>query len=460
MKRRALPIRWRLTVWYGAMLVAGFALLGLALYIGLRVLLMDSFHEQLDSQADLVVSAIQQTPGSPIIQPATQAAFSSDDRFVMLFDATGAVTVDTGAAIGGVAVDADAVQAALAGETNTEVRHVNGEKFGVTTRPIRGGDEITGAVQVGISFDDVDETLRLLLLALLIATPIAVALATLGGYLAAGRALAPVATITSHAASIGADDLGARLDLDLPDDELGRLARTFDAMLARIEEQVERQRRFTGDAAHELRTPLAAMRTEVDLALSRPRDSAAYHAALEALDRDLARMTDLLSALLLLARSDSGRLALDRSAFDAAGIIEAVAEHYRPSAAEQSVELRTVAGSCPVTADEDLIVQVLTNLVDNALAHTPPGGSVTLGCMSHGDRMALWVEDTGSGIAAEHLPNVFDRFYRVDEGRTRNRGGAGLGLGICRAIAEAHGGSIDITSRPGSGTRVELTLPS
>ena len=460
MRLRALPIRWRLTAWYGAMLVAGFALLGLALYIGLRILLMDSFREQLDGQADLVESAIQQTPDGPWIDDATRNAFASDDRYLLLFNAAGNAVLDKSASVGGVAPDPDAIRSALAGETVTRIRELNGERFGVKTRPVRSGETIVGALQVGTTFDDVDETLDLLLVALLIATPVAVALATAGGYLAAGRALTPVATITQHAAGIGSDDLGARLNLDLPDDELGRLARTFDGMLARIEEQVERQRRFTGDAAHELRTPLAAMRAEVDLALSRPRDAVAYQAALEALDHDLGRMTDLLSALLLLARSDAGRLAPDRNLFDAAGTVDAVAEHYRARATEHSVELQSAIESCRVTADEDLIVQVLTNLVDNALAHTPPGGRVTLGCQPDDGKVVLWVEDTGTGITAEHLPRVFDRFYRVDEGRTRDRGGAGLGLGICRAIAEAHGGTIGITSQPGSGTRVELMLPA
>ena len=281
--------------------------------------------------------------------------------------------------------------------------------------------------------------------------------AAAGGYLLAGRALlrSPPSPISRRASAPAT--FGARLDLDLPDDELGRLARTFDAMLARIDDAFERQRRFTGDAAHELRTPLSLMRSQVDLALARPRSTGAYRDACR-LDETSERLTGLVGTLLTLARSDAGQLATERAPFDLAETVRLVARAVRPLAEEAGVDLRDETAPAPLVADEDLLVQVLVNLVDNALAHTPAGsGRSSLAAGRRRPGPALGRRHR-KGIPAEHQARVFDRFYRVDAGRSR-AGEDGLGLAICKAIAEAHGGTIALTSRSGSGTRVELVLP-
>jgi heavy metal sensor kinase len=302
--------------------------------------------------------------------------------------------------------------------------------------------------------------LRVLMLGLTIAAPIVLLLAAGGGYLLAGRALQPVASITALAGSVSAADLHTRLDLNLPDDELGRLARTFDGMLGRIEDAFERQRRFTGDAAHELRTPLSFIRSQVDLALARERSPDEYREALQAIDGDLGRLTGLVGTLLMLARSDSGHVPLERAPLDLTATVGLIIEQYRPLADEAGITLVDESGSAELIGDEDLIIQVLVNLLDNAIAHTPADGRITVGCRTDGDWAHLCVADTGHGISIEHQSLVFDRFYRVDEGRSRHIGGAGLGLSICRAIVEAHGGSIALSSRPGAGTTVEIRLPT
>ena len=255
-------------------------------------------------------------------------------------------------------------------------------------------------------------------------SPFLLLVAAGGGYLLAGRALAPVAAITDLAARVGAQDLHARLHLDLPDDELGRLAQTFDAMLARIEDSFERQRHFTGDAAHELRTPFSLMRTQVDIALARSRSAAAYREALHGLDGDLQRLTGLVSTLLTLARADTGRLVPDRSAFNLANTVALILEQYTPVADEAGIDLRAETEPAPLEADEDLLIQVLVNLIDNALAHTPRSGTVTVGCRSAAE-VQLWVSDTGRGVRTADQERVFDRFYRVDPGRARVNGGQG-----------------------------------
>lgn len=454
-----LPIRWRLTVWYTAFLAVVLALSGLGLYLGLRHILYDNFHDLVQNTFALAHSAVRTDGNRLSLDASTEASLRNDERFVRLFDLDGTVIVDTSAAAGTIPLDPNLVHGALAGQTRTTTAPGDDGPMKIVTAPVHANGAIAGALQVGVSRGDTDEVLGALILVLGIIAPLSLVTAAVVGYVLAGRALAPVAAITQTAAGIGAGDLHARLNLPLPDDELGRLARTFDAMLARIEDAFERQRRFTGDAAHELRTPLSLMRGQVDLALSRPRSAEDYRTALTDLDQDLERLTGLVGTLLTLARADAGRLPLVRAPMDLADTIALLLEQYGPLADEAGVTLTDESSPAPLNGDEDLLIQLLVNLLDNALAHTPTGGRITVGCRTEGDRVHLWVADTGSGIPPEHQSRIFDRFYRVDTGRTRAEGGTGLGLAICKAIAEAHGGTISLASREGKGTRVELTLP-
>lgn len=452
-----LPVRWRLTLWYAVLFAAALLVFGVGLYLGLRARLYETLDEQLAAQARLVQTAVRVEAGNPTL--AGDPAPLDDELFVRLLDRDGAIVVDSGAAFGGVPLRSRPIAAALGGRTSLLSVRVEGETLRVMTVPVHGGDTVTGVLQVGLPREEVDEALAKVLSLLAVTAPLVLVVAVGGGYLLASRALAPVAAITGLAARIGGQDLHARLNLDLPDDELGRLARTFDGMLARVEDAFERQRRFTGDAAHELRTPLSVMRSQVDLALARPRPAEEYREALQGLDGDLDRLVGLVGALLTLARVDAGQLVLGRAPFDLADTVGLVMEQYAPVAEEAGVTLEDQSSPTPLVADEDLLVQVLVNLLDNALAHTPAGERITVGCRAEGDRVRLWVVDTGSGIAPEHRERVFDRFYRVDAGRTRQQGGTGLGLAISKAIVEAHGGTITLASQVGPETRIELVLP-
>jgi len=488
---RRLPVRVHLMLWFTLLLAAVLALFGGIVFFGLRDRLYASFDEQLLDQATLALATIEGQNGIPRLAPGAQDA----EYFLRLVDANGHVVSAPDERFGEVPLDPSVVAAALGGRTPFDLVRLHGvpaetpdpadiggqdeqtdsgasddprnqatsgaATLRLVTLPVRlnGTGPIVGALQVGLDRDDIDEALAQLLTVLTLASPLVLLAAAIGGYLLAGRVLAPVAAITQLAGRIGERDLHKRLDLDLPDDELGRLARTFDAMLARIEEAFERQRRFTADAAHELRTPLALMRAQVDLALARRRSADAYREALVGLDGDLQRLTGLVGTLLTLARADTGRLVPESASFDLADTIALVAEQYAPLTEAAGVSLREDVEPTPTVADEDLLMQVLVNLVDNALAHTPQAGAVTIGCRANNGQVHLWVADTGSGIAADHLARVFDRFYRSDSGRARERGGAGLGLAISRAIVEAHGGTIALTSEAEQGTCVDLTLP-
>jgi heavy metal sensor kinase len=463
---RRLPIRWRLTLWHAVLLVVVMALFSGTLYFFLRQQLYDSQDEQLLEQAAVFLEAVQVDDARPRFKSTTVDGADSE-YFLRLLDTKSRTIRDSGDSYAGVPVDDVVVASALAGETaySTGLDDA-GETIRMISLPVRAEEAdgaadgaVVGVLQIGLDRDELDEPLAEFLHALGLVGPFTLLFSAVGGYLLAGRALAPVTTITDLAERISPRDLGARLDLDLPHDELGRLARTFDDMLARIDDAFERQRRFTGDAAHELRTPLSMMRSQVDLALARPRSDAFYQEALQRLDDDVDRMTGLVSTLLTLARADAGQLTLDRAPFDIADTVELVVEQYAPIAAEAGITLRGEPATAPLVADEDLLVQVLVNLIDNALAHTLAGGVVTVGCGMNDCHIRLWVSDTGEGIAPEHQDRVFDRFYRVDAGRSRERGGTGLGLAICRAIVEALNGSISLASELGRGTCVEILLP-
>jgi heavy metal sensor kinase len=454
-----LPIRWRLTLWYTLLSAIGLLLLGVALSLGLRATLYENFEEQVRNETAFALNAVSVGDGRLQVDPGGFDQLENDDHFVRVIDPHGRVVYQFDSALADVPLDQTGYRRALAGEIAYEVRQGSGDAIGIVSQPVQIGRELVGVLQVGTTRGDTEEVLRTILLAFLIAGPVVLALAAIGGYLMAGRALAPVRQITKLAASIDPSDLDARLSLELPDDELGRLAQTFDAMLARIERGFERERQFTADAAHELRTPLGIMRSQVDLALRRPRSSDEYRTALAALDGDIDRMARLVSALLTVSRSESGQLVLQQVTLDLQELIRATLASWQPLATERDLRLIDESSPVEVHADADLLAQMLTNLIDNAVAHTPSGGSIAVGCSADEKLARLWVADTGSGIPVEHQARVFDRFYRVDPGRSRGLGGAGLGLTITRAIAEAHGGTILLASTPGSGTRVDVALP-
>ncbi len=457
---RRLPFRVRLTIWYGVLFAVLLLLLGVLLYAGLRWRLDSAFDDQLQGQANLILSTID--PAGDAVTADAGAAMRNDEEYVVrLLDGRGEVVTERGSAAV-IAQDRAGVEQALNGDsTYRSIVDRDGERLRILTVTIRGdeGGEIVGVLQVGLDRGDLDETLAQVALGLLILVPVAVLVTAVGGYVLSGPALRPVADITDLANSIDERDLHERLDYRGPNDELGKLASTFDAMLARIENAFQRQRRFTADAAHELRTPLSLMRSQVDIARSRPRSADDYRHALDGLDADLQRLTALTDALLSIARLDSPEMTPDLAAFDMAGTISSVLTLYQGSAESAGIVLTGDTRPTPLVADEDLMIQVLVNLLDNALAHTSPGEQVTAGCAPGDESVHIWVKDTGAGIPAPDQARVFDRFYRPDPGRSRTRGGAGLGLAICKAIVDAHHGTIALTSTVGAGTTIDIRLP-
>jgi heavy metal sensor kinase len=466
---RRIPIRWRLSLWYTALTALVLALFSFAIYQGLETQLADQLDEDLRSQAALAAASVTFGSGNAILEAAYRDQLS-EEALLWVIAPDGVVLLSIrGSELEEAPPEMDHLGRALDGKTTLETVAGNGESLRVITVPIRARDQfgstnrVISALQLAYSRDRITDTVELLLTALLVVAPVGIAISALTGYWLAGRALRPVADITHLASQIDGDDLGSRLNLDLPDDELGRLASTFDSMLVRIDEAFQRQRQFTGDAAHELRTPLALMRSQIDLAMTQAESTSEYREALAALDGDVTRMTALVGMLLSLARADAGQLTPNREPVDLADLARDVTEQLEPIAAETGITLQANLEPVTATVDADMIIQVLVNLIDNAIKHTPIGGTVTVGVARANAAATITVSDTGAGIPAVHLPRIFDRFYRVETGRARSAGGSGgigLGLAICQAIAHAHQGTLTASSEEGKGSTFRLTIPT
>lgn len=302
------------------------------------------------------------------------------------------------------------------------------------------------------SLQAINAELNRLTRTLLTLIPFALLLASAGGMFLTGRALAPVREVTDAAGRIGVEDLSERLPVR-GKDEFARLEATFNGMLERLEGAFERQRRFVADASHELKTPLTVIKANSSLALSDPDLPTDYRETFLEIDRAADRTSRLVQDLLLLARTDHGQLPLKEAEVAAESLFSGVLAEAKKLYPEGAT-LQVTVGKESFWGDAHLLHRLLLNLVDNALRHTPREGTVTLVAQPSG----FVLSDTGEGIAPEHLAHLGERFYRVDSARARSGGGTGLGLSIARAIVEAHGGTLQITSQPGKGTTVTVTL--
>jgi two-component system heavy metal sensor histidine kinase CusS len=282
------------------------------------------------------------------------------------------------------------------------------------------------------------------------------------GYQIARQGIRPVEEMAATARRITSAHLGERIVAEGYPFELASLAATFNQMLDRLEDSFERISRFSADIAHDLRTPVNNIRGEAEVALARARSIEEYRDALESSLEETVRLSDLIGNLLFLARTESPLTNLRRERVDVAELLASVCDYYEASAADGRISLTTDSGERPVIAELDrtLMQRAVGNLVSNAVAHTPPGGSVTLAASAEIDRICIEVRDTGIGIPREALPRVFDRFFRVDPSRSQASGGTGLGLSIVQGIVSLHQGRVEIASQPGDGTRVALYLPS
>jgi heavy metal sensor kinase len=451
-------LRFRLTLWYIALLALTLAAFSAGVYFAMRASLYSNLDDSLDSRAEILSRLIMRDGG--LDTGSLDPASAGDEEFVRIFTPEGDLVFSDLSAGDGPPADATAVAAALAGRESRRSEYNGDEHLRVLTAPVTENGTVVGAIEIGLTEDDLRESLSSLLLIIVIAYPLALVVTAGGGILLANRALRPIDRITRAARRIGAEDLSQRLNLKLPDDEVGRLARTFDEMIARLEDSFLRQRQFTADASHELRTPLTAIKGQAEVALQREREPDDYREALRVINGQVDRMIRLVASLLTLARADAGTTSIKRERISIGSVIDDAVGHVRTAAGDDGVSIEAqAADGLAVTGDRDLVLQLLLNLLDNAVKYSAGRGLVRISSRTANGSAEITVEDTGPGIPPEHLPYVFDRFYRVDDARSRSAGGAGLGLSISRWIAEAHGGTLRVASTPGQGAVFTLTLP-
>ncbi|MSO41952.1 MAG: HAMP domain-containing protein [Solirubrobacterales bacterium] len=459
---RRLSIRAKLTAAFAAASLLVLALAGLFVYLRVQSDLTDSIDGSLENRADELAARVSSgAPGS--LNLGSQGLVESEDSFAQILTPRGTVLVTRPAAgppIASTTLEPGAGPALDRAETSVAGRRqillADRELPGIegTARILAGaatGGGRTVVIVVGASTVDREEALSALRGTFLIATPVAILLASGFGYLLAGRAIAPVAAMRRRAEEITLERSGERLPLPRADDEIHQLGETLNAMLDRIEVSLDRERVFVADASHELRTPLAILRTELELADRPGRSTEELLLAVRSAGEEVDRLSRLAEDLLVIARSDRGELPISREAVQLDVLLGRVSERFAARAAEGGREL-VVSAPAGTTAELDAmrVEQALGNLVDNALRH----GEGEIRLVAAGDdagRCVIEVSDQGAGFPADFAPQAFERFTRADSGRTGE--GAGLGLAIVKAVAEAHGGAAEIM-----GSRVRITF--
>jgi heavy metal sensor kinase len=450
-------IRWRLTLWYGAVLAVVVAAFGSVVYFSARHQLLHRIDEGISEELADVLFEIRRARTEAELGEWLERRFGQHEGFDYQITRTGGERFFANGRLGDKSLPLP--ERSLSEVHSFQSVSADGHRWRIGSVQARGPAGVL-TVQVARPLEELDHESGELLLALLLAGPLTLLVAVSGGYFLARRALAPVNVLRRRTNEITADRLDRRLPVSNPADELGLLAGTINEMIARLERSFAEVRRFTADASHELRTPLAVIHSEAEIALGRasasPEQQARLGSILEECDR-LGRLTD---QLLSLAREDAGVSRQTRERLDLAALAAGTVETMRPLAEAEGVRLH-VGGSASVwvEGDEARLRQVFFNLLDNAIKYTPEGGEVDVRVESMDGRAVATVRDTGEGITAEHLPRVFDRFYRVDKARSRERGGTGLGLSIVRSVVAAHGGNIELDSAPGRGTTARVLLP-
>jgi len=464
----ARSIRFRMALWYAALLAGALALFGASTYVGLERYLQKSLEESLIKQArsigDVLLVNINQS-GEDYVDNEITEHYSPEinGRFIRVTRADGKRIYVSGPPKDGTFDPALVVAPRLpvAQEFTREVEMSDGHELLLNGLPYRAGDGTQFLIEVAAPYNQIESVLRGLLLTFALGLPLIVALAIGGGYLLMRRALHPVDDIRQKAAQITSRNLSERLPVVHTGDELERLATDLNRMIARLEESFLQINRFSADASHELRTPLTILQGELEAVAQKgqslpPDVRDTIGSALE----ETQRLSKIVESLLAISRLEAGEARVQPLRLDFAELARTTADQMKLLAEEKHISL-TSDGNEPVEveADPSRLKQVVVNLLDNAIKYTPEGGEVSVSVMRQDGHAVLEVGDSGIGISSVDLPHIFDRFYRADKARSRQMGGTGLGLSIVRSICLAHGGQIIVNSTEGRGSLFRVELP-
>ncbi|RNC72242.1 MAG: HAMP domain-containing protein [Desulfuromonadales bacterium] len=460
-------IRFSLTLWYAVTLAVILVLFSSFIFLILRNQLTKDFDRELLTVAEAVAS--------PTLEPFRRAGPSVFDqvledfigtrlsgKYVQVMDGSGRVTASSKSVEElRIPYGSSASRRAAEGKVTYETK-VNLGLYPVRTitYPMMDGGRLAQVVQVGTSLKGVAETLEKVILVFAVSIPLSLLLWSVGGWFLAGRALKPVDLITRSARKITAENLSHRLEVANPQDEIGRLAQTFNDTLERLENAFTRVRRFSADVSHELRTPLTILRGETEVGLRWAREPDEFRELFRSNLEEINRMSQIIEALLELSRAEEGGLRLELAELDLDGHLAELVQQSRLIEPEKGLRITFTAHE-PVAIRGDWLRlrQVFMNLLDNAVKYTSAGGEVSVVLDSCNGYARVMVVDSGSGIPSDDLSHIFERFYRVDKARNRADGGCGLGLSLARLFTEAHGGRIEVVSEVGKGSVFTVYLP-
>ena len=458
-------IRVRLTIWYGCGLALIMILFASALYLVMSRALEDQIDHSLEDAAMAAARSLEEHRFGPflLLDDLAQAfpELALLDKFFQIFGPQGQITLQSAnITTRNIPLSESAMQAALQGQATYEsVRFQGGISIRLLSYPIKHGETLVNILRVGTSLRPVEEMLNRLVFVLLIGSPLAVIVSMFGGWFLAGRALRPVDTITLAAQRIAAGDLTQRIHTTSAD-EIGRLASTFNDMIARLEASIRQIRQFSADASHELRTPLTITKGETELALRKERTPEVYREVLESNLEEIDRMSRIVDELLFLSRADLGEIKIAKEPVQLDQLVQEI--QHQAIVLGKDREVETVLGTLEptqVVGDEWRLRELFLNIVDNAVKYSREKGTVEIN-LEHANGMAkISVQDNGIGISPDEQKLVFDRFFRSDTARAHAQKGTGLGLAICKWIAETHQGQIQVESTPGHGSRFTIFLP-
>ena len=457
MKRRSL--RFRLTAWCTLILALAFSLAGLGVWWILRQSILETVDKDLRSRLEAFRAYLGEERALPDAaslseELAEQAATAPRGTRFRITGANGRALYSSPGA--GSWPSALPPPTALSPKGRAETILDSGMPYRLLAAPVS-----LGVVQIGVPLDEFFEMLDRFTWTAAFAFPLLLLLATLGAYWMSGRALAPLERVTRAAQQIQASNLSERLPVDGPGDELDRLSSTLNLMFGRLQAAFDRLVQFTADASHELRTPVAIMRTTAEVTLTRTRATPEYIAALERILQESEHTTALIEDLMTLARADAGAGDVALQPVDLAACLRQTCAEVRVLAEAAQLRLETeLPTHCSIQADEPLLRRLFLVLLDNAIKYTPPNGLVQVSLRTRGASACVTIADTGAGIPAEHLPHIFERFYRAAQHRSRADGGAGLGLSIAQWIAARHGSKITVESAPHAGSTFQVCFPA
>ena len=460
-------LRFRLLSWYAGVVAGVFVLLAVLMYGGLRVYLEQSLARaqlrRAQQIADTLLTKIDDTGEAHVISEINSwFAPETNDRFIRITRSDRSLLYLSHSPKD-LSFDADSVPSLPAAAARTSWREVGlagNHPLLVAAVPCKSDGGRNFVVEVGASLEPMNAVLLRLILLLSFALVVMLVVAAAGGYYLIGRSLAPVDLMARSAEQITLHNLADRLPVAETGDELQRLSLSLNNMISRLEDAFRHNRRFIADASHELRTPLTIMRGELEGIVEQTHNSPDIQRTAASILEEVERLARIVEGLFAVSRLDAGEAQKECVAFDLADLATNTADQMMLLAEDKGISVSCNAPKAvTVEGDRARMKQVVVNLLDNAIKYTPDGGAICLSVSKSSGKALLEVEDNGFGIPPEAQPHIFERFFRVDKSRSREMGGAGLGLSIVKSICAAHGGQVEFQSTEGKGSRFKVELP-